>query len=64
MDPIQKKTGFLTYPRTNRVPMPTERDTWHECTIVKDSFYALVNALPLDVASPIESVEGDKHDVY
>lgn len=38
--------------------MPTDRDAWHNCAMVKDSFWSMLNELLL------ESVEADAEEVY
>lgn len=59
MASAQKKASCLTYRGTNKVSPPTDRDVWPRRSIVEDSFWIVVNASPIDVAAPFESMEGD-----
>lgn len=64
MDFTQKKIGFFTYSGNNKVTMPTDRDTWSGCAVVKDSLWSMVTELSLGAAALFKSVEGDEEDVY
>lgn len=50
----EKRTGFLTYPDTKIVTLPTDRDMWPGCLVVKALFWAIDNALSLDAAASSE----------
>lgn len=56
MASAQKKTGFLTYPETSKVQMPIERAVWPERVVMRDSFWSMVNGLPLEATTPFKSV--------
>lgn len=61
---IKKKTGLLTYPGTNVMYMPTGRDMWPRCPLVKDLFCAMAIVMSLDATPPLESTEEDKDQAY
>lgn len=47
MAATQKKIGFLTNQGTNKVPMPTDQDTWPQYAGMKGSFWSAVSAFTL-----------------
>lgn len=53
-----KRILHFSLTSTNKVPMLADRDTWPEFTMVKDSFSAMVNALPVKAAAPFQSMRG------
>lgn len=46
------------------MPKPVDRNTWHECRLLKDSLWSRVNELPLEAAAPFECIKGDEDNAY
>lgn len=54
MDSSQKRSGYLTYQGTTKLPMPTDRDAWAHCEVVKDLFWSTVSKQTLRTVAPSE----------
>lgn len=53
------KKSALTYLGSSHLPLPTSRDVWPECLIIKDSFWEKADKTPTDVVPSFEHMEED-----
>lgn len=61
---VQKRVDVLTYPNTNLVHVPTERDVWPFHPVATNSFWVMADELSRDAAVPFERVEEEEEYVY
>lgn len=59
---LHKKKGYLVFFATSLLPMPTDRDVWPYCAVVKDSFWAVVGKQNLGAVVPHEG-DGEAYQI-
>lgn len=61
--PILETLWSLDLPWYPKLADPTSREVWPLCHVVEDSFWAMVDEMPLGASIPFESADEEEHHV-